>query len=136
MRCLRRFFAASCLLPGLAAAEPPPTPPVDAAPPPAVDAYARGPSLEARLAEIRTRVQQALAYPPIARARGLRGETLVSFEIGADLRAAGVRTQRSSGFAVLDAAAEQAAREAAPLPFVYGRIEVPVRFELEGAGHP
>jgi protein TonB len=123
----RRFALAFALLPALASADPPP---VDSAPPAAEDAWARGPSLESRLAEIRDRVQGALGYPPIARMRGISGETLVSFEIGADRRAAAVRTERSSGSALLDRAAERAARDAAPLPYVYGRVEVPVRFEL------
>lgn len=122
------------LLPALAGAQPATAPSVDAAPPLATDLAAPGPSLEARLDEIRQRVQAALEYPPIAKRRAITGETIVSFAIDAQRRAEAVRTERSSGFPTLDRAAEQAARAAAPLPWVYGRVEVPVRFELAASG--
>jgi TonB family protein len=87
--------------------------------------------LEERLAEIRRRVQEAVVYPPLARRRGLEGVAHVQFAIGGDGRAAAVATVRSSGHAVLDRAAEQGARDAQGLPYVYGTVEVPVRFALE-----
>lgn len=134
MFALRVLLLALAWLPALAAAQPSAAPPVDAPPPVASDAWARGPSLEARLDEIRRRVQAALTYPPIAQRRAISGETIVSFEIDAQRRADGIRTERSSGFPTLDRAAEQAARAAAPLPWVYGRVEVPVRFEVAASG--
>lgn len=130
MSTLRALALALALVPALASAQPTGTPAVDAPPPAASDAWARGSSLEARLDEIRRRVQAALAYPPIAQRRAIGGETIVSFEIDAQRRADAIRTERSSGFPALDRAAEQAARDAAPLPWVYGRVEVPVRFEI------
>jgi len=132
---LRALALALGLLPAFASAQPSGTPSVDASPPVASDAWARGPSLEARLDEIRRRVQAALAYPPIAQRRAISGEAIVSFEIDAQRHADAIRTERSSGFPSLDRAAEQAARDAAPLPWVYGRVEVPVRFEI-AAGRP
>ncbi len=130
----RALWLALALLPSLAAAQTSGAPSVDAPPPVAIDASAQGPSLEARLDEIRQRVQAALAYPPIAQRRAISGETIVSFEIDAQRRAEAVRTERSSGYPTLDRAAEQAARAAAPLPWVYGRVEVPVRFEIAASG--
>jgi len=126
---LRALGLVLASLPALASAQPSGE---AGAPPPAVatDLSASGPTLEARLDEIRRRVQAALEYPPIAQRRGISGETLVSFVIDPERRADDVRTERSSGYPTLDRAAEQAARSAAPLPWVYGRIEVPVRFEL------
>jgi len=122
------------LLPASAGAQASAEPSVDAAPPIATDLAAQGASLEARLDEIRRRVQAALLYPPIAKRRSITGETIVSFAIDAERRAEDVRTERTSGFPVLDRAAEQAARTAAPLPWVYGRVEVPVRFEVAAGG--
>lgn len=122
------------LLPALAGAEPTATPAVDAAPPIATDLAAQGPSLESRLDEIRRRVQAALLYPPIAKRRAITGETVVSFAIDAQLRAQDVRTERTSGHPTLDRAAERAARSAAPLPWIYGRVEVPVRFQFDAGG--
>ena len=124
------LLLAVAVLPALASAQPAEPPAVAAPPPAAVDASAQGPSLAARLAEIRQRVQAALVYPPIARRRAVSGEAIVSFAIDAQQRAEGVRIERSSGYPTLDRAAEQAARAAAPLPWVYGRVEVPVRFEI------
>jgi TonB family protein len=107
-------------------------PPGVAAPPPGfVDAIPQGPSLSSRLEDIRRRVQSALVYPPIARERRETGEVVVGFAIGSDHRARDVRTVVSSGRPTLDRAAERAVVAAAPLPYVYGRVQVPVRFELD-----
>lgn len=116
------------VLAGPAAAGPPK---VGSAPPGFVDAIPEGPPLATRLAEIRRRVQAALIYPPIARERGEAGEVVVGFEVGADHRARRIRTAISSGRPSLDRAAERAVLAAAPLPYVYGRVQVPVRFELD-----
>jgi len=97
---------------------------VDAAPPP-------GPSVETRLAEIQRRVQDALVYPRAAQRRELEGEAQVEFVLGADGRAREVRTRASSGSTLLDRAAERAVKDAGALPYVYGRLVVPVRFALE-----
>jgi protein TonB len=97
---------------------------------PAVDLAPAGPSVEARLAEIRRRIQAALEYPPIARWQDLQGDALVRFEIGAEGHAQGVRLVRSSGEPLLDAAAVRAVLAAGVLPRVYGPLEVPVSFEL------
>ena len=106
-------------------------PRVDARPPVYFDAVPRGPSVDERLAEIARRVQQASRYPPIARERGATGEALVAFEIGANGRAKHIELTETSGNGALDRAAVRAVAEAAPLPFVYGRILVPLRFTLE-----
>lgn len=89
-----------------------------------------GPSPTERLAEIRRRIERALVYPPLARARGLTGETEVEFTIGADGHPVGLRTVRSAGSELLDRAAEQAVRDAAPFPPLYGWLAIPVRFDL------
>jgi len=95
-----------------------------------VDALPEGPSVSERLAEIRRRVHEALEYPPLARAERQGGEVHVGFEIDAKLRASGVRMVRSSGHPLLDRAAQAAVHRAAPLPYVYGRLVLPVRFDL------
>jgi TonB family protein len=114
-----------------AGADPAALPPVAARRPADDDVSPRGPTLEARLRAIQERVQAALVYPPLARMRRTEGVALLGFAIGADGRAKQVAVARSSGFAVLDRAAERAVRAAEPLPYVYGRLEIPVRFELE-----
>jgi TonB family protein len=94
------------------------------------------PSLAERLAEIRRRVQAAVVYPEVARRRGIEGLARIRFVVGSDGRAAQVETVESSGSALLDRAAEQGARDAHALPYVYGRVEMPVRFALERDGRP
>lgn len=83
-----------------------------------------------RIAEVRRKVQAAASYPPIARKRGVQGEALVSFEIGSNGRPHAVMTLQSSGSSLLDRAARAAVERAAPLPWIYGRVAVPVRFTL------
>ena len=117
----------------LAGAESASPPPVAAAGRLDEDAVPRGPDLDARLAAIQQRVQAALVYPPLARMRRTQGTARMAFAIGGDGRAKQVAVARSSGFSVLDRAAERAVRAAEPLPYVYGRLEIPVRFELEPA---
>jgi protein TonB len=103
---------------------------LDAAPPLWEDALPPGPSLAERLEEIRSRVQEAVVYPPEARSRGITGVTRIRFEIAENGHAAKIRTVATSGSALLDHAAEQGAADAGSLPRVYGRVEVPIRFEL------
>ena len=109
----------------------PELPDVEARSPLHTDAVPIGPSVEARLAEIARRVQQTARYPAIARARGATGEALVAFEIEGDGTPRAIELAETSGSGSLDGAALSAVAEAAPLPFVYGRIQVPVRFSLD-----
>jgi len=109
-----------------------PAPPAPAAPlGEPVDALPLAPSPEARLDEIRRRVQAAVVYPRRARELGLEGTARIQFEIGADGLAREVATVQSSGHALLDRADERGALDAGRLPALYGRIRIPVRFELE-----
>ena len=112
-------------------------PPVSARPPlpPAIieDAYTSGPSVAERLEEIRRRVEGAKAYPEIARMRGVSGVVTIGFQIGADGAAHDIETIESSGSGTLDRAAALAVERAGVLPWVWGRIVVPIHFELSEA---
>lgn len=129
MRPGRTLAALGAALALLAPAFAPAAPPGE---PPSVDAMPAGPSPHERLAEIRRRVQAAVTYPQRARELGLEGTTRIQFEIGADGLAREVATVQSSGHALLDRAAERGAIDAGQLPPLYGRIRIPVRFELAG----
>lgn len=104
-----------------------------AARPPQHDAIPQGPTVDERLAEIGARVQRVVQYPASARERGVEGETRVAFRVAPDGRAADIAVAESSGSLALDRAAERAVRAAGPLPAIYGRITVPVRFALRDA---
>ena len=93
-----------------------------------------GPSAHERVAEIHRRIQEAVVYPDLARRHGMVGVSRVRFEVGHEGRARNVEIAHSSGHGLLDRAAQAAVVEVAELPWVYGRLEVPVRFALERAG--
>ena len=96
-----------------------------------VDGVPYGPSVAERLAVIRLRIQAALVYPPLARLQQIEGNALVRFEIDRDGTPEDVQVRRTSGTPSLDRAALHAVAAAAPLPWVHGRLEVPVHFDLE-----
>ena len=95
------------------------------------DAVTRGPSVDERLEQIRARIQAALVYPPLARRLELTGITWLRFSIDSQGTAREVELARSSGHRILDQAARRTLDRAGRLPWIYGRIEVPVRFALE-----
>jgi len=94
------------------------------------DAVPLGPPLDERLAVIRERIQAAVVYPPLARLQELEGVARVRFAIAQDGRPRDLAVAGSTGHAILDRAALAAVAAAAPLPWVYGLVEVPVRFAL------
>jgi len=101
------------------------------APPRFVDAGPQRVHARERLTEIQRRIQAALRYPPLARERELEGTAVLRFDIDAEGTPRDVVLHASSGLASLDRAATAAVGAAAPLPWVYGRLEVPVLFLLE-----
>ena len=129
MRRARRARRAAAVLLVLALAGPAPADEVIAV---GEDAVPVGPTVEERLAEIRRRIQAAVVYPRQARSRGLEGVAKVGFHID---RSSGLAQEiqlvGSSGYTSLDRAAEKSVIRAGTLPWVYGRLEVPVRFSLE-----
>jgi len=70
----------------------------------------------AYLDAVRLQIERAKRYPPAARRTGLEGRTLLRFTItpGGEVDAASVA--RSSGYSLLDAAALETVRRAAPYP--------------------
>ena len=97
---------------------------IDAAPDP-------GPPVNERIAEIHRRIQAVVVYPEMARRHGLSGVSRVRFDVGGEGRARNIEVAGTSGFGVLDRAARRAVVEVVDLPWVYGRLEVPVRFSLD-----
>jgi protein TonB len=97
------------------------------------DAVPRAATVEERLSEIRNQVQAQVEYPAIARERGTSGRSVVSFELAPDGTPQRLETLTSSGSIALDRAALRAVEAAAPFPWLYGRVEVPVDFVLREA---
>jgi len=65
-----------------------------------------------------SKLRRALRYPPEARAKRLKGEVQVAFTVSASGSVSGVRVVRSSGSPVLDKAALDTVRRAAPFPAI------------------
>ena len=106
--------------------------PAVAAPPRAwVDAIPVGPSVAERLAQIRQRIDEVLVYPTIAKMRNIDGVVTLQFQIGADRKVKQLRVHESSGYPSLDQAALTAASKVEKLPYVVGKIRIPVHFILK-----
>ncbi len=89
------------------------------------------PSIAELLETIRTRVQAAAVYPAEAREQGLEGTSRIEFQVDPAGQPFAITTIESSGSRLLDDAAMQGARDAAPLPHLEARIRIPIRFGLE-----
>ena len=95
------------------------------------------PDIRARyLARVAALLEKAKRYPLLARRRGQEGTAVVRFSIGADGTLSGLEVARSSGARLLDEAAMDMVRRAAPFPPVPAELggalvlSVPVVFEL------
>lgn len=66
--------------------------------------------------KIASKLRRALRYPRAARRERLKGEAVVSFVVASNGSVRNVRVSRSSGSAILDKAAGEAVRRAAPFP--------------------
>lgn len=86
-----------------------------------------------RFDEVRTRVQRALEYPPMARRMGWTGRVVISLRVRLDGSVADVAVIESSGRRLLDQGAVDAVLRAAPFPPppVEADLKVPVTFVLE-----
>jgi TonB family protein len=133
LRILTRILALTLLVammaPGAALAD---DLPEVAAQPPTIESAVPYEPLDERISEIHRQVQAAASYPLEARERSESGETWVAFMITPEGMPLGITVSRSSGFATLDRAAEEAVRRAGKFPLVYGRVRIPVRFKLRG----
>jgi len=90
------------------------------------------PARPADLAAVRAGIAHTLVYPPEARHRGWGGRAVVAFTLVADGSITGLELRQSSGHGVLDEAALEAIRRAAPFapPGVDVLVVVPVSFAM------
>jgi len=81
---------------------------------------------------IRDIIQKNIAYPHMARKRGLEGKVVVSFIVCADGEAQDITITESSGFEILDRSAVEAVRKASPFPKppVKAALIIPVAYKL------
>jgi TonB family protein len=79
---------------------------------------------------IRARIEKLKRYPVLARRRGIEGKVVVAFTITKQGEVKEAVITRSSGFALLDKAALNSVRKAAPFPYLPDRIVVPIVYKL------
>jgi protein TonB len=77
------------------------------------------------------RIEEAKIYPRSARRQGIEGTVELRFRIAADGSVGAVEIARSSGFLVLDEAAQQTIRRAAPYPRLNGWVRLPLTYRLD-----
>jgi len=82
------------------------------------------------LTQIKAKIEAAKRYPRIALKKKLEGRPTVLFEINPDGSIRYVQIARSSGETVLDNAALETVRRAAPLPNYPKPIQLAIRYEL------
>lgn len=97
------------------------------APPPPAPVMARGKQLQ----RAQSALVRHLLYPPEAVAQGLEGEVILLLLLDAESRIASAEVARTSGHAILDRAALDAARRLGTLPGNPRQTLLPVRFRLD-----
>lgn len=76
-------------------------------------------------------IERTKSYPRIARERGIKGIVRLRFMLSPSGSVAKIEIVQSSGYEILDKASIGAVYRAAPLPYVNGWVEMPMRFELK-----
>ncbi len=82
-------------------------------------------------AAIATAIERTKNYPRIARERGIEGVVKLRFRLASSGTVEKIEIVQSSGYAVLDNASIRAVYRAAPMPYVNGWIEMPMRYVLK-----
>lgn len=82
------------------------------------------------LLAIMRKIEAAKRYPRIARKMGIEGTAVVRFRLRPKGEVEAVELAESSGSEVLDKAAQETVREAAPLPFKEGWLKVGIVFKI------
>lgn len=80
---------------------------------------------------IRSAIEKAKNYPPLARKRGIEGTATAEFTINSRGLPENIRILKSSGSDLLDMAAKSTVLRASPFPPINGGIEVPITFKID-----
>lgn len=82
------------------------------------------------LAQIRAKIERAKRYPRAARRMKIEGRPTVLFQINSDGSVKYVKLAKTSGNGILDKAALETVRDAAPLPYYENPITLKIKYEL------
>jgi len=82
------------------------------------------------LAKIRTKIERVKYYPAVAKRQRLTGTPIVSFQIDTSGMIRSAKLERSSGIDILDSAALETIKRAAPLPYFASPMTVSIKYTL------
>jgi protein TonB len=76
-------------------------------------------------------IERVKKYPRVAREHGMEGVVRLRFLLNHSGGVDAVEIMKSSGYEVLDSASVSAIYRAAPMPYVHGWVEMPIRYVLK-----
>jgi TonB family protein len=76
-------------------------------------------------------IERVKKYPRLARERGMEGVVRLRFMLNPSGGVDAVEVVKSSGYEILDTASISAVYRAAPMPYVNGWVEMPMRYVLK-----
>ena len=76
-------------------------------------------------------IERVKKYPRLARERGMEGVVRLRFMLNHSGGVDAVEVVKSSGYEILDSASISAVYRAAPMPYVNGWVEMPMRYVLK-----
>lgn len=95
------------------------------------DNGAPGTTLSERWAAIAAALERSKNYPRLARERGIEGVVRLRFKVNMSGAVEKVEIVESSGSELLDSASIRAVNRAAPMPYVNGWVEMPMKYMLK-----
>ncbi len=90
-----------------------------------------GPAPSEHWAAIAAALERSKNYPRLARERGIEGVVKLRFKVNISGAVEKVEIVESSGSELLDNASVRAVNRAAPLPYVKGWVEMPMKYVLK-----
>jgi TonB family protein len=91
----------------------------------------KGGNDSADILSIRNAIEKAKHYPPLAKRRGIEGTVTTKFSINTHGYPQNIKIVKSSGYRILDSAAQKTIVKAAPFPVVRETLEIPIIFRMK-----
>jgi TonB family protein len=76
-------------------------------------------------------IERVKRYPRLARERGMEGVVRIRFRLDPSGNVEHIKVVQSSGFKILDSASVSAVYRAAPMPYVNGWVDMPMKYVLK-----
>ncbi len=76
-------------------------------------------------------IEKVKKYPRLARERGMEGVVRIRFRLNPSGGVENIKVVKSSGYKILDSASISAVYRAAPMPYVNGWVDMPMKYVLK-----